>query len=185
MPRNISSGMLAALTQTTLYPAILAILAFKSQTVYVWSGVGTLNYASQNYLGVGDLGKIAAVTEGTDVQAYGTSAELSGINPTLLSESLTDIQVLAPATLMLALFDGNGNMQGTPLVFFQGTVGKPAVKPGVKTISISLALEMRLRMLQRASMRRYTSADQRLYFPGDSIFDWVEELENVALKFGG
>ena len=34
----------------------------------------------------------------------------------------------------------------------------------------------------RASNRKYTSADQRAVYPHDSGFDWVEQLNNIALK---
>ena len=183
MPRNISSPMLAALTSNLIRPAFAAIITFKSQTVYVWSGVGNLLYNGNTYLGIGDFGKIGSVVEGSDVQAYGTTITLSGIDPTLLSESLTDIQIGAPATLYFILLDGNGSIFGTPYPLFIGTVDKPTLDIGTETLSITLNLENRLSNLQRANMRRYTSADQNIYYPDDCAFNWVEQLSDQALKW--
>ena len=50
-------------------------------------------------------------------------------------------------------------------------------------MTIALKLENRLVNLQRANMRRYTAADQNLYYPGDTAFNWVEILNDQALKW--
>lgn len=183
MPRDLSSGMQAAVVTNRISLAILAILTFKSKTEYVWSGVGNLVYAGNTYLGVGSLGSVGAITESTDVHAYGTTVALSGIDPTLLGECLTDIKLGAPAVLLLALLDSSGNILGTPQTIFSGQVDKPSIEPGVKEVAISLALESKLTNLSRASNRRYTSADQQLYYPGDGFFNWVEQLNDIALKW--
>ena len=183
MPRDISSPMLAQLTTNAISPCFLASIAFKSQTVYCRTGAGSLVYGGNTYLGVGDFGKLSAITEGADVQAYGMSITLSGIDPNLLAESLTDVQLGAAATIYFALLDGSGNIYGTPYPAFVGVVDKPSVQVGVTAVTISLALENRLSNLQRASQRKYTAADQQRYFPGDTAFNWVESLNDQALKW--
>lgn len=184
MPRSISGPLLTALSGAQVYLAILAQIQFKSMTSYVWTGSGSLSYGGNTYLGIGSLGKVGPLTETNDRKAGSVTVTLGGIDPTLLNESLTDIQTMAPATLLLAAFDGNGNLVGTPLTLFAGVVGKPTVQPGAAEISITLNLETRLKQLQRASNRRYTAADQNLYFPGDTFFHWVETQNDIALKFG-
>ncbi len=164
-------------------PVILVMLTFKSATRYVWSGIGTLVYGANAYLGVGSLGSIGVISESTDVKADGTSLTLSGIDPTFLGESMTDIQLGAPAKIWFGLMT-NGALIGAPYLLFSGTVDQPSVQMGAETISISLKLENRLVDLQRPSMRRYTSADQRLYFPTDTAFGWVEILSDQSLIWG-
>ena len=184
MSRNISAPMLAPLITNYVRPIFMAVLVFRSTTQYVWTGADNLVYEGNTYLGVGSLGKIGDITEGTEVKAYGTTISLSGINPTLLAESMTDIQVGAPATIYFALVDGNSNIYGTPYPLFAGTVDKPTVQIAPNTLTISLALETRMSNLQRAGQRRYTAADQDLYYPDDSAFDWVEILNDQALIWG-
>jgi hypothetical protein len=48
-------------------------------------------------------------------------------------------------------------------------------------MTIALALENKLSNLSRANMRRYTNADQQLYYPGDTFFQSVESLNDQAL----
>lgn len=181
MSRNISSPMLSAITSAYVRPALAAQIAFKSQTSYVWSGSGNLVYSGNTYTGIGDFGKLGDIVEGQDVQAYSTSVTLSGIDQTLLSESITDIQLGAPATIYLVLLDGNGVIIGTPYPLFVGTVDKPSISIGTETLSITLNLETKLANLQRPSMRRYTSVDQRIDYPADTFFDNVESLNDQAL----
>lgn len=182
MPRDLSAGMLAPLLTNFIVPAFLVTLTFRSQTVNLWTGVGTLPVNGTDYLGVGDLGQISPITEGTDVQAYGLMLTLSGIDPLLLGEALTDIQLGAPASVSLAFLDqATGTVLGSPYPLFVGSVDQPSVTVGMETISISLALENKLSDLMRPSNRRYTSADQESFFPGDTIFFAVEYLNDSAL----
>jgi hypothetical protein len=182
LSRNIPSGM--DVTQNRIRPIFMAILTFKSTTQYVWSGAGNLVYGGNTYRGVGSFGKLGDISEGTDVKAYGTTIQLSGIDPTLLAESLTDIQIGAPATIYFALVDANCNILGAPYPLFVGTMDKPTVQQAPDTITITISLENKLSNLQRATQRRYTAADQNLQYPDDSAFDYVEILNDQALRWG-
>lgn len=175
------TAMVTAITSNYIRPCFLAAITFHSRTVYCWTGVGNLVYNGNTYLGVGDFGKLGKITEGSDVQAYGTTISLSGIDPLLLSECLEDIQLGAPVTIYFALLDGNGSVLGIPYPMFVGTVDQPTIQIGTKTLSITLALENKLSNLLRANMRRYTNADQQLYHPGDTFFQFVESLNDQAL----
>ena len=181
MPRDLSTPMIAPLTSSYIRPCFMAILTFHTETKYVWTGACDLVYAGNTYKGVGDFGKLAAVVEGTDVQAYGSSVSLSAIDPALLAECLDDIQLGAPATIFFALLDSNGSIFGTPYPLFVGTVDKPTIQMGTQAMTIALALENKLSNLSRANMRRYTNADQQLYYPGDTFFQSVESLNDQAL----
>lgn len=185
MARNIDSTMGGHLGDGVVCPLILAQITFKSQTVFCWSGTGTLVWDGHDFLGVGSMGEVGSIVEGVDVEAHGLSIGLSGIDPVLKAECLTDIQQGAPAKLWFALADpATGAILGTPYLFFSGAVDKPVLSIGGQTIGISLALESRMVNMQRANNRRYTSADQRLTYPTDSAFAWVEQLNDLALIWG-
>ncbi len=184
MSRNISSPMLAELTGNQIAPCFLAIITFRSATEYVWTGPCPLTWNGNTFTGIGSLGKISPVAEGVDINAEGMTLSLSGIDPALLAESVTDVQVGAPVTVYFALVDGSLNIIGTPYPLFVGQVDQPSITPGTEDITISLKCESRLSDLQRANQRRYTSADQRLYYPDDIGFSWVEILNDQALRWG-
>ena len=166
------------------YPVRLVMLTFRSETKYIWSGPGDLVWDAQTFIGVGSLGSIGVINEGTEVNADGTTVTLSGIDPVLLAECMTDIQPGAAASIWLGFVTPARVLIGTPYLQLSGCVDVPTVVPDTDTISITLSLESRLLDLGRASCRRYTSADQRIYFPTDTAFGWVEQLNDLALRWG-
>jgi hypothetical protein len=176
--------MVAQITSSRIAPALMAALTFRSGSQYVWTGPTDLAWNSNIYRGIGSLGTVGAINEGTQVRADGTSVTLSGIDPALISDSLNDIQVGAPAQLYFALVDQTMSLIGTPYMIFRGCVDKPTIVPDLSTFSITLALESPLTNLQRPNARRYTSADQRLYYSDDTAFAWVEILNDLALRWG-
>lgn len=183
MPRDLPSAMITQITSAAVRAAVLLDLTLKSSVEYVWSGVGSFVWSGHTYRGVGSFGAIGEIMESTEVKADGTSVQLSGIDPALLTESLNDIQLGAPVTLWLAVFSEAGALLAAYPIFV-GTVDRPQIPIGPETIAIQLALETRMANLQRATNRRYTTADQRGYFPGDIGFNWVEVLNDIALIWG-
>jgi hypothetical protein len=183
MSRALDSTLAAALADGVIQPAFFVQLGFRSETVYVWSGVGDYVLDTQTYKGVGSLGTVGAIAEGLEVKADGTSVTLSGVDPNLLNESLSDIKSGAPAMIKFGLFS-SGALLGAPYLLFSGIVDKATVTTGVDTVSITLALESRLLDLGRATQRRYTAADQQLDYPDDSGYNWVEALSDITLRWG-
>ncbi|HLH35994.1 MAG TPA: hypothetical protein VKX41_15080 [Alloacidobacterium sp.] len=182
--RNLSSPMVQAIQSDYIRPAFLAMLNFTTGIQYVWTGPGPLVWNGNTYTGVGSLGQVGTISEATEVRADGTTVTLSGIDPALMGDCLNDVRVGAPAVIYFALVDQSGALIGTPYPLFSGTVDKPVVSVGPDSISISLALESRLTNLQRATQRRYTAADQHIKYPDDTGFNWVEILNDIALRWG-
>ncbi|HEV2324565.1 MAG TPA: hypothetical protein VGS10_11500 [Terracidiphilus sp.] len=180
--RNLPTPMIAQITSNEVMPVVLADLAFKSGTVYVWSGLGSVVCNGHTYVGVGSLGQVGDIKEGVQVKADGTSVSLSGIDPTILNDCLDDIQLGAPATLWLGILS-NGVITAT-YPMYVGTVDKPSLPISPDTLTISLAIENKMLNLQRPTMRRYTSSDQNYYFPSDTGFHWVEIDNDLALIWG-
>lgn len=182
MPRNLTSPMLAAIGSSSFSPCYLLDLQLVSGTDYAWSGIGSVFWNGNTYAGVGSFGSVGDVSESCEANADGTTVGLSGIDSTLLNDTLNDIQQGAPATLWLALFSAGTILTAYPL--FGGTVDKPTVGIGPDTLSIALNLETKMANMQRPTNRRYTAADQRNYFPNDSGFSWIEVDCSIALIWG-
>lgn len=180
--RDLSPALQTALTARVIQPAILADLTFRSGTVHVWTGIGSLTYNSNVYQGVGNLGGIGTITEGVAVEAAGTTVSLSGIDPVLYADSLSDIITGQPAKIWLACLSGS-TVVGTMLLF-SGLIDEPKVTEGGDDIIITLALENKLTNLQRANRKLWTAAEQRRKHPTDSGFNWVESLIDTANVWG-
>ena len=182
---QLDSTYAAGLAAGTIAPVRLVQLTFKSGTVYVWSGAGPLSFGGNTFQGVGTLGQVGGIEESTGVQATGTTVSLSGIDPALLGDCLTDIQVGAMARIWRGLLDLTTMAPiGTPYQCFRGYVDQPTVNVSGETLAITLALESRIARLATASNRRYTAADQRMLYPNDSGFNWIEQIQDIAVRTG-
>lgn len=180
MSRNLPAPMVQSFTSNEVSPVVLLDLTLSGGVVaHVWSGVGTISYNGNSYIGVGSLGQVGDIKEGIEVRADGTSISLSGIDPNLLGECLADIQLGAPATISLGIVSNGQITASYPICV--GTVDKPNIPVSPTTMTITLAIENRMINLQRPTMRRYTSADQQYYYPTDIGFNWVEVLADIAL----
>ena len=82
----------------------------------------------------------------------------------------------------LALFDGSGNVLNSYVIFLGRC--RQAYRSTRPEGSVDLAgPQDKAFKSSRASNRRYTSVDQGLYYPGDTAFNWVESLNDQALKW--
>lgn len=185
MGRSLNSALFTQLQAPLIEPVLLASLAFRSKTEYLCSAGFDIAYSGQTYRGLGTLGGISAIQEGTEIRADGVQLMLSGIDPEILAECIADIQPLKPAELFFGLIH-EGAWVGEPYRIFKGVVDSAGVVLNVKSgCTITLRLETRMALLNRASERRLTSADRHAAgYPDDTAFDWVEKLNDIALKWG-
>ena len=181
---GLDPALIAAYETGLLRPFVAAALTFRSKTEYAWSGRGNLNFGGNMYLGVGTLGRISTVTEGVDIRADGVTVGLSGIDPDLYNECMTDIQQGLPAKLYKGVLSDTGVIVGTPYLFWAGFVDQPHFDIDRDALTITLNLENLMAELQRAPMDRLTSCDQAILYPTDSAFSWVETLNDAPLRWG-
>src|SRR5579871_5091160 len=117
MPRQASSAFLAAIAAKTVTLALFVRIAFADNTLYFFSGVGSITPAGppadpsatfpygQTFVGLGWLGKVSTIPQTTKVQAQNITLTLSGIPSDLVSEAIAQVRITGTATLWLGLFD--------------------------------------------------------------------------------
>ena len=185
--------MLAAIAEKTVTIAQFAQIAFADNTLYLWSGVGSIapsgppaNPAAsfpygQTWTGLGWLAKLSAVPQTTKVQAQNITLSLSGIPASLLSEAIGQVRIAGTCTIWYGLFDTNGNLLADPVQVFFGALDVPSLTDSGDTSTISLTCENTLLSLNLAPNHRFDDPDQQLRFPGDLGFSFVQALGNIQL----
>ncbi len=184
MPRTASAAMVAALQASILCPAIFVEANFANGPVYVWSGYGSVTWNGQTWQGLGSLGSISNIEEGATVEAKGMTLTVSGVDPALLSDVLTDFQVGLPVTVWLGLFDASGSLLADPIVSFAGRMDQPTISMSGEIATIGINCESRLLDMNVSVERRYTDADQQLDYPGDLGFGFVNSIQDVTIYWG-
>lgn len=185
MPRSMSAGMLAAFQANQLNPAIFIQAQFKTGIVYLWSGLGTISWNSQSWIGIGSLISVSVVEEGATTDAKGISISLSGVNNSLLADALQEFQVGSPVVVYLGLFGGTPLALLTdPVISWAGQLDQPIIDVGADTAIITINAESRMILHNVSVVRRYTQDDQVIDFPGDTGFQFVNSIVNQNLYWG-
>jgi hypothetical protein len=184
MPRNLTGGMIAALNSQQVKPAFFVTATFLSGPVYIWSGLGTINWNGKTWQGLGSLANISTIEEGSNVEAKNMTLSLSGIDVSMLTAILNQFQLALPAFVNLALFDDSGNIIPDPLLSFAGRMDIPTLTVSGETATIAINCESRLVDMNTPALRRFTSADQQIDYPNDLGFAWVPSLIDVSFFWG-
>jgi hypothetical protein len=184
MPRDMTPAYLAAIQAGILRPALFVEATFVTGPVYVWSGIGTIVWGGNTWVGIGTLGSISTIEEGSTVEAKGITLTLSGLDPTLLQGVLNEFQAGLPAIVTLGVFDGNGALIGDPVCCFAGRMDQPTLDVTGIAASIAINCENRLVEMNVAVDRRYTDEDQQLDYPGDRGFEFVNGIQEAQIYWG-
>lgn len=185
MPRSgLTGGQLAAVQSTNLRPAFFVEAHFVNGPIYVWSGRGSIVWGGHTWLGVGSLGSISTIEEGSSIDAKGITITLSGIDSDLLGDILTEFQVGLPVIVNLGLFDATLTLIDTPVIAWAGRMDQPTIDVDGQTCTISINCENRLVEMNVAVDRRYTNEDQQLDFPGDRGMEFVSSIQDVTIYWG-
>ena len=175
--------MLTWLGGTELPIAIFFTGTFASGPVFLWTGNQSITWNGHTWLGIGTLGGISPISEGSTVEAKGMTVSLSGIDSTMLSNVLTEFLLGGACMIYVAGFNG-GAIIADPMVAFAGRMDAPSIDIDAKTAKISINCESRLLEMNVAVDRRYTADDQQRDWPGDLGFTFVNAIQEMNIYWG-
>jgi hypothetical protein len=190
--RLISPSIATAIASRVVTLALFAEIAFADDTLYLWSGIGSVapsgpSWSSkstfpygQSFTGTGWLGRLSTVPGTKKVQAQNITLGLNGIPSSLVLEALNQVRMTGTVTIWLAFLSG-GSVIPDPLQIFSGSLDVPSLTDSGETSLISITCENSLLSLNLAPNRVFSDADQQIYFPGDLGFSFTDKLSNIAL----
>lgn len=185
MPRSMSTALAAVFSSGQFNPVVFVQLTFVSGPQNIWSGTGSITWNSITWAGLGSLASISTIEEGSTVAAKGINVSCSAIDPTLLSDLLSEVQVGLPAKVYLGSFQADGvTLIADPVAAWIGRIDDPEVEVGAVTATISINCEDRLVEMNTPVDRRYTHDDQQLDAPGDLAFEGVPGIQMSFISWG-
>ena len=158
-------------------------MQFASSVEHVWTGVGAISWNGQTWTGLGDFGKISAITEDSNLTAQGITLSLAGVRSALLAEAMSEIKQGLQCQVWLVLV----NQAGVPvdaIGCYAGMMDQSDIDGGPEASVINIAVESRLSDLQRAQNHRLTDSDQRMRYPTDDAFKWTAQLLDWSGAWG-
>ena len=185
MTRALTTSTITNINANTVYPFFAVELKFdSSQTLRMWTGLGTLTLAE--WFGTGNLLNISSVEETSEIAARGADITLTAIPSEVLSLALSEPYQGRECNIYFGTFD-NGDQTTAPTNFneiFSGYMDQMNISEGVDTTTIELKVENKLIDLERARVARFTSGYQKSKFPNDKGLDFVESLQDKKINWG-
>lgn len=179
--------MASAITSGYVQPAIFVEAHFVTGPIYVWTGSGSIVWGGHTWLGVGSLGSVSTIEEGSNVEARGIVLSMSGVDAALLNDVMNEFQLSAAVIVSFGLFDVSAitaTLIGDPITQWVGRMDQPEVNVSAQSATITINCENRLIDMNVSVARRYTSDDQNQDFPGDLGMNFVAGLQVAAVNWG-
>lgn len=184
MARDLTAGLIAALTAAKLTPVVFFEGEFSTGTLRLWSGVGSITWDGETWVGAGSMGGISAIEESSDVRAVGIACTLNGQADSLLAIALGNVRQGLPGKVWIGTLDAAGAVEADPFLAFSGWADVPETLDEGQTATITLRYESRLIDLDRTRERRYTDQYQQHEYSGDLGFDNVTALQDAQITWG-
>lgn len=188
MARTLGTDFSAQLDSSNFKPFYAVSFAFSPNRLNLWTGYNDLFFDSKTFTGSGNLLEISNLEETADIKATGMTIKLSGIDSSILSEILTeDAQGINAGVYfgVLTTTDNQTVIVDTPYKIFDGFIDTLSIQEGSDTAIVSANLENKLITLERALAKRYTDQDQKQAFAGDRGLEFVDDLQNKSVVWGG
>lgn len=184
MSRGLTSLNAAAASARHVRPITFLELRFDSATLYLHNGVGTYIWGGHTWIGVGALGSIGDVDESDDLSAPGAIYQLSGINTTILTESLGEQIYKRLAIRYEGFLDDNGALVDTPHELRRDFMHRMPSSRGGEIDTITLHCESEMIADRRAPGGMFSDEDQQVLFPGDTGFQYVPQMMDAQIQWG-
>lgn len=183
MSRDISATNLTEINSDHLHEVVLVKMAFDTPA-YAHSGIGTISYDGNDYLGVGDFGSISNVSESEDLRPNSATLTLSGVDAALITESLDSGNYGDVVTLYIGYRQDDGTLVDDPWVFASAKLEFMSVQQGDEN-SVSITIQSDLAVLDQSDGSRFSDEDQERRFTGDRGFAFVSEMNGIQLQWAG
>jgi hypothetical protein len=182
--RDLTAAFIAELEAKTKSIALFYEGEFASGTIRLWSGLGTINWNGEDWLGAGQIASVSPIKETSEIKAEGVQFSISGIQSVFISLVLSEVEQNKQGLCYIGFIDANGGVIVDPALAFDGLLDVSALSDDGKTIVIKLNYESKLRDLERAREFRYTDESQKVLFPDDLGFEFVPSLQEWSGKWG-
>jgi hypothetical protein len=151
--------------------------------VYVHSGLGTITFESDAYLGVGALGGIDGLEETEALIPAPISLSLDGLKSEFFDEALNAANYGDKTTLYWGYRDDPGDLIDEPWVMYRGRVETSKVVRGLQN-TVRIVVQHELAVLNKKTNTKYTNEEQQRRYPGDNAFARIEQMSTVQLSWG-
>lgn len=187
MARSIGSSFSTQISSNAVRPFYAVKLDY-STALRLWTGNGEITINSEIYTGSANIMSISQVNETGEIKASGINLTFSGIPTALLSNALTETQQGTDCEVYFGVLETSSNAQSivdNPYQIFAGIVDVVSIQEDGDSSTIQYSIENKLISLERPLDFRYTDQDQKFFFPNDKGLEFVDDLQDKNIVWGG
>lgn len=184
MSRGLSAENLAQIAAQHHDVVLMAHLAFDTP-IFVHTGIGTITFDGNDYLGVGGFGGAEAVEESELLAPSPIRLVLSGVDSTYITEAMTAGNHGDAIKLYVGYVNKDMSLVADPWALAGGFFDYATVEVGEAENRIVVTMQHELAILNEADGGRFTDEDQQRRFAGDTGFSFVSDAIETNLIWGG
>ena len=179
MTRSLSAANLTHIDSGHTHPVLMGKFLFDGGSVFAHTGLGTIVFESNNYLGIGNLAGVAGLEETEGIVPAPVKVSLNGLDSSLVLEALDSANFGSKVTLYIGYRNDDGTLIADPWAFYKGRVENAALIRGQDN-SITITIQHDLAILNRTIGTKYTYEEQQRKFSGDLAFEKIAQMELVG-----
>lgn len=177
-----SDDLLSAMEQPNVALVLAAEIDFPSGVTRVHTGTGTVIINGQTFLGVGTLGDVGSVTEENSTSSSTMSMALSGLDMSLVGETLNEEVIGCNVVCYLAVMNDQGVVTGAN-VLFEGFITDTSLQAGQQN-ALSYVIANVFERWSQGLPDRYTDESQQRLYSGDRFFRYVAQMAERSIFWG-
>lgn len=185
MARSITSAFQDEIESQSLTVDILIKAEFDSGDLNLHTGLGTLEYNGDTYIGAGQLLNITSAKETETLQAENMKFTLSGELQSLLSLALQEPYQNRPVNVWFAPIDYQaGTVISNPYRIFRGFMDTMDIADDGTYTEISVNAESELIRYTIPKNVFYTDEVQKARYSGDTGMSYVTLIQDLDIVWG-
>lgn len=181
--RDVTTAFDNALHAPQLRVAQLVYIDHPDGAVYVWSGVGNLDWNGNTYQGIGALGGINGVESTAPLKISEVTFVLTNVPVDLLADVNTDVKG-RQAEVYFALLTDNMEVIPDPILIMLVDLDYQAAKiEDDGTATLYLTGSTGLWRLEQPSLVSWSPEEHKKTYPADTGLDMVPDMESKEVTW--
>lgn len=155
------------------------------EALYACTGVRTYQFDGQDWLGIGEIQGISDLAEAADIAARNITITVSSVDANITEplQSRTNYKGRAVA-IYRGYLDANGDLVDDPEPRWMGRMDVGSMVWDDEYTAQMVCEPLTARLL-RSNISRYSDEDHQLRHSGDKFFEFLPQIENLDVVWGG
>lgn len=181
--RTLTGAVAAAVAGSNVPLVVFVEMDFSSGFLRVTNAPYDIQWDSQTWVGVGQLGSIDALSETSGLEANGLSFQISGVAQANIAAVLGTEYQGRSCKLWIAALDSNHQVLADPIGPFSYRMDTMDIELG-QTATIRVNAESRIVDWETPVAGRYTNEEQQRLYPGDFGLEFVPQMAEKQIRWG-